>query len=376
MRIVDVRERTVEISRYSDPAVPSGGLTTSIVALTTDVVRHGRAVVGFGFSSFGRFGQGGLIRERFAPRLIAAGDIDPLKGWAAMMKGEKPGGHGERCVAVGTLDMALWDAAAKIVDLPLQALLRQRFGDRGNAVAVPVYASGGYPYPADDLARLKDELRRFHDNGYLRAKIKIGTLPLSRDLDRVDAASKVFAAPQSLAVDAMNSYAPEAAVTAAKALRPYQLMWLEDVCDPLDFEGQSTVTATYESPIAAGEPLFSAAEAKLLDRHGGLRRDRDILLFDPVHCYGLAGYLQIVETLEARGWRRSAFWPHGGHLFSLHIASALGLGGTEVNPSSFPPFAGLADGDTLSEGRASPPDLPGIGFEGQQALDHLFRSLL
>jgi len=182
VRIVDIQERTVEISRYSDPAVPSGGLTTSIVALTTDVVRHGRPVVGFGFSSFGRFGQGGLIRERFAPRLVTAGDIDPLKGWAAMMKGEKPGGHGERCVAVGTLDMALWDAAAKIADLPLQVLLRQRFGDRGNAVAVPVYASGGYPYPADDLARLKDELRRFHDIGYLRAKVKIGTLPLPRDI--------------------------------------------------------------------------------------------------------------------------------------------------------------------------------------------------
>ncbi|MBN9490139.1 MAG: mandelate racemase [Alphaproteobacteria bacterium] len=376
MRIVDVRERTVEISRYSDPAVPSGGLTTSIVALTTDVVRHGRSVVGFGFSSFGRFGQGGLIRERFAPRLTAAGEIDPLKGWAAMMKGEKPGGHGERCVAVGTLDMALWDAAAKIADLPLQTLLRQRFGDRGNAVAVPVYASGGYPYPADDFARLKDELRRFHDTGYLRAKVKIGTLPLPRDIERVSVAAEVFAVPQSLAVDAMNSYAPEAAVTTAKALRLHQLMWLEDVCDPLDFEGQSTVTAAYEPPIAAGEPLFSAAEAKLLDRHGGLRRDRDILLFDPVHCYGLPGYLQIVETLEARGWKRSAFWPHGGHLFSLHVASALGLGGTEVNPSSFPPFGGLADNDTPSEGCASPPERPGIGFESQQALDRLFRSLL
>jgi L-alanine-DL-glutamate epimerase-like enolase superfamily enzyme len=153
-------------------------------------------------------------------------------------------------------------------------------------------------------------------------------------------------------------------------------MWFEDACDPLDFEAQSTVTAAFDAPIAAGEALFSAAEAKLLDRHGGLRRDRDILLFDPVHCYGLPGYLQIVETLEARGWKRSAFWPHGGHLFSLHVASALGLGGTEVNPSSFPPFGGLADNDTPSEGCASPPERPGIGFESQQALDRLFRSLL
>jgi L-alanine-DL-glutamate epimerase-like enolase superfamily enzyme len=375
VRIVDIRERTVEISRYSDPSVSSGGLTTTIVALTTDVVRGGRPVVGFGFSSMGRFGQGGLIRERFGPRLLAAGEIDPLGGWAAMMKGEKPGGHGERCVAVGTLDMALWDAAAKVADLPVHALLRQRFGDRDNPVAVPVYASGGYLYPENDRARLKDELRHFHDDGYRRAKIKIGATSLSHDLERITVAKEVFSAPRALAVDAMNSYQPDAALAAAKALLPHQLMWFEDVCDPLDFEAQSAVTAAYNEPVAAGEALFSTAEARLLDRHGGLRRDRDILLFDPVHCYGLPGYLQIVEAMEGRGWKRSAFWPHGGHLFSLHIASALGLGGAEINPSSFPPFGGLTDSAVLREGCASPPDLPGIGFEGRQAIDRLFRSL-
>jgi L-alanine-DL-glutamate epimerase-like enolase superfamily enzyme len=135
------------------------------------------------------------------------------------------------------------------------------------------------------------------------------------------------------------------------------------------------VTAAYDGPVASGEALFSAAEARLLDRHGGLRRDRDILLFDPVHCYGLPGYLQIVETMEARGWKRSAFWPHGGHLFSLHVASALGLGGTEVNPSSFAPFGGLADGAVLSDGRAAPTSLPGIGFESIERLERLFLSL-
>ena len=128
MRVVGIREKSVDISRYRDRGIPSGGLTTSIVAVTTDAVRHGKPVVGFGFSSMGRFAQGGLIRERFAPRLLQAGDIDPPSAWAAMMKGEKPGGHGERCVAVGTLDMALWDAAAKSAGLPLYAYLRERLG--------------------------------------------------------------------------------------------------------------------------------------------------------------------------------------------------------------------------------------------------------
>ncbi len=375
MRIVDIRERTVDLSRYADSRIPSGGLTTSIVALTTDVVRGGKPVTGFGFSSIGRFGQGGLIRERFAPRLMAAGHVDPLGAWNAMMKGEKPGGHGERCVAIGTLDMALWDAAAKVSRLPLHTFLRQTFGDRGNPPAVPLYASGGYLYPEDDLRRLADELRAFRDCGYERIKIKIGATALDRDLRRVETAVTIFPGPHRLAVDAMNTYEADTALAAAKALLPYQLMWFEDVCDPLDFEAQAAVTAAYGEPLASGEALFSAAEAKLLDRYGGLRRDRDILLFDPVHCYGLPGYLRIIEAMEARGWSRAAFWPHGGHLFSLHVASALGLGGAEVNPSSFQPFGGLGDGATLSDGHASPPESPGVGFESRPSLARLFQSL-
>ena len=77
MRIVDLRERSVPISRFQDSSLPSGGLTTSAVALITDVVRDGRPVVGYGFASMGRFAQSGLIRERFAPRLLAA--VDTLK---------------------------------------------------------------------------------------------------------------------------------------------------------------------------------------------------------------------------------------------------------------------------------------------------------
>jgi D(-)-tartrate dehydratase len=376
MRVVDIRERSIDISRYRDPSIPSGGLTTSIVALTTDVVRNGRPVVGYGFSSMGRFAQSGLIRERFAPRLLAAGDVDPMTGWAAMMKAEKPGGHGERCVAVGTLDMALWDAAAKIEALPLHRLLRQRFGGNVSAPAdVEAYASGGYLYPDDDLSRLADEMRVLRDLGYRRVKIKIGAAPLAQDLKRIEVALNSFPDPGRVAVDAMNTCDATRGRLAAAALSPLDLMWFEDICDPLDFETQAAIATLYEKPIAAGEALFSAAEAKLLDGHGGVRRDRDILVFDPVHCYGLPGYLQIIETLEARGWSRRAFWPHGGHLFSLHVVSAFDLGGVEVNPLSFPPFGGLADGMSVTGGRVTPPDAAGIGFEGKADLAALFGTL-
>jgi len=387
MRIVEVRERTLPISRYADPAVPSGGLTTSAVAVITDVIRGGHPVIGYGFASIGRFAQGGLIRERFVPRLLAAreadlldqaeSNLDPFRAWRLMMANEKPGGHGERCVAVGTLDMALWDASAKIAGAPLYRHLADRLGENEMTwPQVAVYAGGGYYYPTDDVGRLSDEIRSLKDLGYHRVKIKIGGAPLMQDLKRIEAAARVLPDASHLAVDAIYSYTPTSSIEVADVLAPLGLWWFEDICDPLDFETLGVVAARYAGPIAAGEALFSAAEAKLLDRYAGLRRDRDILLFDPVHCYGLPGYLEIIEVLEARGWPRTAFWPHGGHLFCLHVVAALGLGGAEVNPLCFQPFGGYGDDMRIVVGATEPPTVPGIGFELKRSLRHTFEALL
>lgn len=385
MRIVDVRERTAPISRYAIRDVGGGDLNTTAVAVVTDARRDGEPVVGFGFSSIGRFGQGGLIRERFAPRLVAAGadlasasgdNIDPFQAWDCMMRGEKPGGHGERCVAVGTLDMALWDAAAKIAGRPLRAFLADATGSRSSDAPVPVYAGGGYYFRADDVGRLTDEVRGFLDRGHTHVKIKIGGLPLTEDLKRIEAVLSLLPGADHLAVDAMNRYDPDQAVRAAHTMAPYGLRWFEDICDPLDFATHARIAELYPPPLAAGEALFSAADARNLARYGGLRTDRDVLLFDPAHCYGLPGYLQIVRVMEAAGWNRSAFQPHGGHLFSLQVAAALGLGGSEANPHNFQPFGGFADDAVVEDGYVRPPEVPGIGFETRSDLLALFRSLL
>ena len=295
MRIIDIRERSIPISRYGDPSVVPDGpaLTTSIVALVTDVRRKGEPVVGYGFSSIGRFAQGGLIRERFAPRLLAARDedlmagdgatIDPFRAWACLMAGEKPGGHGERCVAVGTLDMALWDAAAKIAEKPLNRFLAEMTGKPVAAKAVPVYAGGGYYFPENDANRLKDEILRFLDWGYTHAKIKIGGRPLAQDLQRIESALSLLSDGRRLAVDAMNAFGRDTGRAAAERLAPYRLRWFEDICDPLDYETQAEIAQCYEPPIAAGEALFSLADGRNLLRYGGLRPGHDVLVFDPVH---------------------------------------------------------------------------------------------
>ena len=386
MRIIDVRESPVCISRYRDPSLPSGGLTTSIVALITDVIREGGPVIGYGFGSIGRFAQSGLIRERFAPRLLAADDaalrdaagsnLDPFRAWDVMMTAEKPGGHGERCVAVGALDMAIWDAAAKIARKPLYRYVAERVGSAHDSPApVHVYAGGGYYYPRDDISRLTDEVRELGARGHTHIKIKVGGVTLAEDLKRIESVLRLLPGADHLAIDAMNSYDCANGMAASSQLARYGLWWFEDICDPLDFETLAAVASLYPGPIAAGEALFSTAEAKLLDRHGGLRRERDILVFDPVHCYGVPGYLKIIAHLTKSGWPRSAFWPHGGHLFCLHLVAALGLGGAEVNPLCFLPLGGYGEDLMVSNGIARPPDIAGIGFEARPELNDLFRTL-
>ena len=398
MRVVEVRHRNVPLSRFAPvPAAPpgpaGGALATTVVALVSDVVWAGRPVVGYGFASVGRAPVGGLLDERFADRLLAAFDqpdadtggndgatdgLDPFALWPHLTAGEKPGGHGERCVAVGCLDMALWDLAGKLAGEPVHHLLARRLG-RPPRDGVRVYAAGGYRYPdvdpATDRRLLAEEVHRFLDLGHTHVKIKIADAPLATDLDRVDAALAVLGDGSRLAVDALNRYSGESLTTAADALAGRGLWWFEDPCDPLDLVALADLARSYPGPLAAGEALFSLPDARNLLRYGGLRPGHDRLVFDPVHCYGVPEYVRIVEEFERAGWTRDAFWPHGGHLFAVHVAAALGLGGAELAPLAFQPFGGPPDGVTVSDGLLALPQEPGIGFERRRALRDLFATL-
>jgi len=384
MRILEVREHTVPISSSIRNAyIDFSRMTMSMVAVLTDVVREGRQVIGYGFHSNGRYGQGALVRERFAPRLLEAapdslvdadGVLDPHNAWAAMMTDEKPGGHGERSVAVGALDMALWDAAAKTVDLPLYQWLADRHGADPDP-RIFVYAAGGYYHPEDDLGRLQSELRSYVDRGYRVVKMKIGGAPLADDLRRIEAALAVLEPGQHLAVDANGRFDRATALTYATALSEYDLFWFEEPGDPLDFAVQAEVAAAYPGALATGENLFSVQDARNLVRYGGMRPDLDWLQFDCALSYGLVEYLRILDMLEEHGWAPSRCIPHGGHQMSLHIAAGLGLGGNESYPDLFQPFGGFPDGVEVLDGHVTLPDLPGLGFEGKRDLAKVLRGL-
>jgi L-alanine-DL-glutamate epimerase-like enolase superfamily enzyme len=385
MRIVDLREVTAPISSpIANAYIDFSRMTCSLVAVVTDVVRDGKPVIGYGFNSNGRYGQGGLIRERFFPRLLEAdpstlqndaGDnLDPQRIWSALMRNEKPGGHGERSVAVGTIDMAVWDAVAKIAGRPLFHLLAEQHGVQPDP-RVFVYAAGGYYYPGKDLSALRAEMRGHLNRGYTVVKMKIGGAAIAEDRERIEAVLAEIGSYAQLAVDANGRFDLETAIAYAKMLREYPLFWYEEAGDPLDYALQAALAEFYPAPMATGENLFSHQDARNLLRYGGMRPDRDWLQFDCALSYGLVEYLRTLQELRTAGWSPRRCIPHGGHQMSLNIAAGLGLGGNESYPDLFQPFGGFPDGVRVEDGFITMPDLPGIGFEGKADLIRVMRNL-
>ena len=379
MRITAIRDIVAPIaSDIANAYIDFSAMTASVVAIETDVVVDGKPVVGFGFNSNGRYAQAGLLRERFIPRLLAAkpddiagdgGLIDPGKAWAQMMRNEKPGGHGERSVAVGVLDMALWDAVAKAARVPLWKLLADRYnGGKADAQAW-VYAAGGYYYPGKGTAALVDEMKSYLDRGYDTVKMKIGAVPLAEDMVRIEAVLKLLGGDgKRLAVDANGRFDLDTGLAYGRALQGLGLRWYEEPFDPLDYLPHAMLATEYSGVLATGENLFSMQDARNLIRYGGLRADRDILQFDPALSYGLVEYLRTLDMLRAHGWSPRRCVPHGGHQFALNIAVGLGLGGNESYPDVFAPFGGFADATPVENSRIAMPDAPGIGFEAKSAL--------
>lgn len=385
MKITAIHERTAPISSaIANAFIDFSRMTLSVVAVVTDVVRDGKPVVGYGFNSNGRYGQGSLMRERFIPRVLeadpaslvddAASNLDPHKVWAAMFRNEKPGGHGERSVAMGTIDMAVWDAVAKIAGKPLFRLLSERYGTKADP-RVFVYAAGGYYHPGKGLDGLRGEMQGYLDRGYNVVKMKIGGAPLAEDRERIEAVLKMLPAGCRLAVDANGRFDLPTAIDYAKAMRDYDLFWYEEAGDPLDYELQARLAEHYDKPMATGENLFSMQDARNLIRYGGMRPDRDWLQFDCALSYGLVEYLRTLDMLEANGWGWDRCIPHGGHQMSLNIAAGLGLGGNESYPDLFQPYGGFPDGVRVENGHITMPELPGIGFEGKSDLIAVMKPL-
>ncbi len=387
MKILDIRETAIALNLNMRNAVfDFSEMTTSVVAVLTDVVRQGRPVVGYAFNSTGRYACGDVMRKRMIPRLLqadpdslldpATGLIDPERALTCMMQREKPGGHTERSIAVGTIEVALWDAVAKAQDLPLHVVLARRYHQGQVPDRVPCYVGGGWYASGKGLPELQDEIRSRLDQGYTTMKIKVGGAPLAEDLARIEAALQVLGSAQRLAVDANAGFTPERSRLYARELAPIGLRWFEEPTDPLDFALLAEWAQTYPGPIATGENLFSTQDVRNLLLFGGLRPGQDILQVDIPQSYGLVQFSRTLDVLRTHGWSPRQVFPHAGNLMTLAAVAGFGLGGCEAYPGVFGIFAGFADDAEVSNGEITLSDRPGVGFEGQQALFEVMSKII
>jgi L-alanine-DL-glutamate epimerase-like enolase superfamily enzyme len=387
MRIVDIRETAIPLkSTLANSGFDFSEMTTSVVAVITDVKRDGRPVAGFAFNSTGRYACGAQMRDRFIPRILkappesllnVAGDnLDPQKILAVMMRNEKSGGHSERSVGIGTIEVAVWDAVAKIAGKPLHVVLAERYSGGKVPDRVFCYVGGGWYTPGETHQTVQDEMRRHLDAGYTMLKMKVGGLPLADDMRRVEAVKSILSPGTELAVDANCKFNRDEALAYAKALKAFKLRWFEEPCDPLDYALLSEISSVYDGALSTGENLFSTKDVENLVRYGGLKpARRDVIQIDPPQAYGIVQYARTVEMLARHQWPRSGLFPHGGNQMSLAIAAGFGLGGAESYPGVFGPFAGYADDARVENGYLKLSDRPGIGFEGQQALYSIMKEL-
>lgn len=386
MKITAVHAGTIPISSsMSNAYISFRTMDCTVLALVSDVIVDGKPLVGYGFNSNGRYNATAILEDRVLPRLTEAppeallgedGKLAPENAWDLMLADEKPGGHGDRAVAVGVADMALHDLAAKIDEVPLYRWLSDRHGDGDPDEKVFVYAAGGYYAPGKSLGDLQDEMRGFLDQGYEVVKMKIGGADLPEDLRRIEAVIDVLDGDGSrLAVDVNGRFDLRTALEYAQAISQYGLFWYEEVGDPLDYSLNAALAEHYPPPIATGENLFSVQDARNLIRFGGMRPDRDYIQVDPALSYGLVEYRRVLRMLDQHGWSSRRCVPHGGHQFSLHIASALKLGGNESYPGEFQPTGGFADGAAIENSHISPGDAPGIGLEQKSNFYRILRQL-
>ena len=292
-----------------------------------------------------------------------------------MMANEKPGGHGERSVAVGVLDMALWD-------LRRQGRGRSRCGGcspTATAAARPIRTPGSMPPAAITIpARTSPPCRTrcgiTATSAMPCVKIKIGGVPL----DRGSAAHRGGAGgrrqrrqPRGRRQRPLRPRRGDRLCRRARALRP---ALVRGAARPARLPAHAVLAERYAPPLATGENLFSMQDARNLIRHGGLRPDRDVLQFDPrpvlrprripAHPRH-AGASRLVAAALRAAWRPPVRAQHRGR--------ARASAATNSYPDVFAPFGGFADDCPVENSLVRLPDIPGIGFEAKAALYRVMR---
>ena len=289
-----------------------------------------------------------VLARDLAPRLAGreAERIEEL--WQAMWWALHYGGRGgAQVLAISAVDIALWDLRARRQRAPLWRILG------GFDPRVPCYAGGiDLDFSLDALLRQTDDHQA---RGFRAIKMKVGRPSLHDDLERVRAMRAHLGRDFPLMVDANMRWSVDEAIRAARALRDFDLVWLEEPIIPDDVPGHARVVREGGLPVAAGENLHTLHEFRALIDAGGVTFPEP----DVTNCGGVTVFMKICHLAEAFNLPVTS---HGAHDVTVHLLAAV-PNRSYLEAHGFGLDRYIAEPLRLEEGRAVAPDTPGHGVE-------------
>ncbi len=228
-----------------------------------------------------------LLERQLGPALIGQNPLEHRRLWRQLW-----GPNFGNPLAVAALDIALHDLRGKALGLSVAELYGGRLRDRVTAYASAMnYTEGQEPeeqYPAEAL--------RLVAQGFRALKMRVGGLPLARDIAAATAVREAVGPEILLMADGNGAYSLTTAIQMGRALEALNFYWFEEPLPQPDYAGYEVLTDKLDIAIAAGEALGSRGAFKEVVT----RRAMDIVQPDVSLCGGFAECLFISEM--ARLW--------------------------------------------------------------------------
>ena len=319
--------------------------------LVTVRIRDSDGAEGMGYTyavNSGALAFHALIEGYLAP-LVMGQDADFTEQlWQAMWwKVHYSGRGGHATSAISAMDIALWDLKARRANLPLWRLLG------GFDPKVPCYAGGiDLDFSIEQLLAQADA---FKADGFRAIKMKAGRPKLREDVERAHRMREHLGDDFSLMIDANMRWTADQAIRAARALQPFNLVWIEEPTIPDDVEGHVRVVREGGMPVATGENMHTLYEFKQMIAAGGVTYPEP----DVTNCGGVTIFRKIGALSEAHNLPLTS---HGAHDVTVQLlAAAPNRSYLEVH--GFPLDRYVSEKLRIVDGCAIAPERPGHGVD-------------
>lgn len=296
-KIVSLAVRAVLVPMLHPHQTASGTVSESPLVLLT--VHTDQGVAGYSITFTYRAAAlepvAGLMRN-IAP-LITGEDLLPLEIEQRLSKRFRLlGTQGLVGMALAGIDMALWDALARVHDVSLARLL-------GSAEKpVQAYGAVGYDGPSPSAKVAEDWARR----GFRGVKAKIGYPSVREDLETIRAIRSAVGPEVAIMVDYNQSLRPADAIERLRVLDGEGLTWIEEPTLAHDFQGHARIAEAVATPIQCGENWWGELDM----RHAIDANASDYMMLDVMKIGGVSGWLRAAALGSAHGIRLSNhLWP-------------------------------------------------------------------